>query len=261
MKIPIINRLVPSVRKRVARVFWPGGWGLVRRDGVLYLINAHSRTNYDKYLLLREEIQEPEQRAFLLKIITERKCDMFIDIGANYGLYTASVALQTDCPSIVAYEPSQRSYDRLRANLRVNHLTGTGRVATHMLAISDRNGAVQFVDGPAGDDFISKVVEDECNGYSVPAARLDDALPLKGHRIALKIDVEGHELAAFAGMKSLLRSNDCFLQVECWKDNAAPFIAAMEAEGYRLLHRISDDHYFAMEAIAPFDRARDEGPM
>ena len=50
---------------------------------------------------------------------------------------------------------------------------------------------------------------------SVPSVRLDDELPLKGHRIVFKIDIQYHELTALQGMKSLLRDNDCFLQVEC----------------------------------------------
>jgi hypothetical protein len=46
-------------------------------------------------------------------------------------------------------------------------------------------------------------------------------------------------------MTALLRSNRCVLQVECFARNAPSFIAAMDALGYRLLHRIDDDHYFA----------------
>jgi hypothetical protein len=49
-------------------------------------------------------------------------------------------------------------------------------------------------------------------------------------------------------MKSLLHSNDCFLQVECWPENAPAFIAAMKAERYHLVHRIDDDYYFAKSA-------------
>ena len=45
-------------------------------------------------------------------------------------------------------------------------------------------------------------------------------------------------------MKSLLRNNDCFLQVECWNTNASSFIEAMKSEGYKLVHRIDDDCYF-----------------
>jgi hypothetical protein len=70
-------------------------------------------------------------------------------------------------------------------------------------------------------------------------------LPLTGHRIAVKMEVLFHELAALRGMKALLHNNDYFLQVECVDGDAAPFIDAMQAEGYRLLYRIEIDHYFA----------------
>lgn len=240
----MLKRLVPSIRKRTARLLWPDGRGIVRREGVLYLVNANSRNYYDKHILLWGT-GERQQRAFLLQNVSQRKCDTFIDIGANYGLYAASVALQTDCATIHAYEPGKRSYDRLRANLLINDLTN--RIATYMLAISDHSGPVQLARGPDDNDFTAKIVADG-SGDPVDAARLDDLLPLKEHRIALKIDIEGHELAARDGMKSLLRSNDCFLQVECWPVNAAPFIEAMRAEGYNLLHRIDDDHYFARAA-------------
>jgi FkbM family methyltransferase len=168
----------------------------------------------------------------------------FLDVGANFGTYAAYVALQTGCSTIFAYEPDKRSYDRLRAHLLINGLTE--KVQTRMVAVSNHNGTVPFARAPTNNDFLSKVGEDG-SGFSVPAVRLDDELPMNGHRIALKIDVEGHELSALEGMKSLLRANDCFLQVECWQENAPPFIAAMKAEGYHLLHRISDDHYFARE--------------
>jgi hypothetical protein len=60
-----------------------------------------------------------------------------------------------------------------------------------------------------------------------------------------KIDVEGHELAALRGAESLLRSNDCFLQIEAWPENAAALKAYMENLGYRCLDVIEEDYYFA----------------
>jgi FkbM family methyltransferase len=241
----MLKRLAPSIRKRLTRLLWlPSGQGVVRRDGILYLLNLEKSHWYDKHILLWG-VGEPEQRAFFLDNIRRRQCDTFIDIGANFGTYAACVAMQTTCTTIMAFEPNNRAYDRLRTHLLINGLTE--KVRTRMLAVSNHNGSVPFIRGPSNNDGISKVSETGSDGYSVPAVRLDDELPLTGHRIALKIDIEGHELAALEGMKSLLRANDCFLQVECWKDNAVPFIAAMQEQGYSLLHRIAEDHYFAKE--------------
>jgi hypothetical protein len=38
-KNPGSQRLVPNVRKRTARLLWPNGRGVVRRDGVLFLLD------------------------------------------------------------------------------------------------------------------------------------------------------------------------------------------------------------------------------
>jgi FkbM family methyltransferase len=237
----MLKRLAPSIRKRMARLLWPNGRGIVRRDGVLYLLNLQSQNWYDTQILYWGA-PESEQRAFLVENIRRRDCDTFLDIGANFGMYAACVALQTDCSTIIAYEPDKRSYDRLRANLLINGLTE--KVQTRMAAVSDHTGTIPFKLGPVNDASASEVGEDG-SGYSVPSARLDDELTLKGHRIAFKIDIQFHELTALQRMLALLRENDCFLQVECVEDYAAPFIVAMQAQGYSLLHRIEIDYYFA----------------
>jgi FkbM family methyltransferase len=233
----MLKRFVPSIRKRLAHLTWPNGRGVICRDGVLYLINMKSGNWVDKEILVNGGL-EPDQRAYLLAHIRQRQCGIFLDIGANFGTYAACVALQTDCRTIIAYEPDRRGYDQLRAHLLINGLGDL--VQTRLVAVSDHNGTVPFMHG-AGSNYGD-------GGDTVPAVRLDDELPLSGQRIALKIDVEGHELAALQGMKSLLRNNDCFLQVECWKENAATFVGAVAAEGYRFLHQIGDDHYFGREA-------------
>jgi FkbM family methyltransferase len=239
MKMPVLKRIVPSLRKHYARLMWPKGRGVVRREGVLYLLNLGSENWVDKNILLWGGL-DPRQRAFLIQEMTRRQCDTFFDIGANFGTYAACVALQTHAGMIIAYEPDPRAYDRLLTHLLMNGLRD--RVQTRRAAVSDRNGVVPFICGQGGNDSSSKVGE---GGSTVPAVRLDDEWPLKSRRIALKIDVEGHEMAALDGMKTLLRDNDCFLQVECWNENAQPFIAGMGAIGYRTINRIDLDYYFA----------------
>jgi FkbM family methyltransferase len=237
----MLKRLAPAIRKRIAHLTWPKGRGIAHRDGVLYLLNLHSQNWYDKQILYWGA-PEREQRALMIGNIRDRQCGTFLDIGANFGMYAASVALQTDCSTVIAYEPDRRSYDRLRANLLINGLTE--KVQTRMAAVSDHSGTVPFKLGPDNDASASEVGDDG-SGYSVPCVRLDDELSPTGQRIALKMDVQFHELAALQGMTALLRNNDCFLQVECVGDCAPAFIAAMQDHGYSLLYRVEIDYYFA----------------
>jgi hypothetical protein len=73
----MLKRLAPTIRKRMARLLWPNGRGIVRRDGVLYLLNLQSESEnwYDKHILLWGA-GEPEQRAFFLDSIRRRDCDV-----------------------------------------------------------------------------------------------------------------------------------------------------------------------------------------
>lgn len=232
--------LIRSFRKRLAWILWPTGHGVVRRDGALFLVNL--RNWAEKTLVVKRTAFETEQVAYLIENIKRRDCDVFLDIGANMGAYSIFVALRTDCKKIIAFEPDVRSFDRLRANALLNGKSGA--IEARRVAVSSANGVVPFTYGPDSFDAISKV-EGGPEASSVPAVRLDDALPLTGQKIALKIDIEEHERVALEGMKNLLQKNKCFIQMECFDKNLEPVQAMMESFGYQLVHEIGFDRYFA----------------
>jgi FkbM family methyltransferase len=239
-RLPIVKRLIPSLRKRAAGILRPHGYGVVKRFGALFLVNF---TYWADRGVTTHGVVERDQILYLLAEIRRRQCQIFVDVGANMGIYTIYVARETECRKLLAFEPEQRGYDQLRANLLINGLSE--RVESRQAAVSDRNGRVPFEPGSPTHNVLSKVSSAPDASRSVPAVRLDDALFAVDQRIALKIDIEGHERAALEGMTQILAENDCFLQVECWPDNAAGFVAAMSARGYRLVHKIDVDHYFA----------------
>jgi hypothetical protein len=90
----------------------------VRRDGALFLRDLNNW--YDK-VVLKWGPGEPERRIYLLDNIRRRECDTFLDVGANFGSYTAFVTLCTKATTI-AYEPDRRSYARLRTRLLLNRM-------------------------------------------------------------------------------------------------------------------------------------------
>ena len=241
-RLPLLKRLLRSLRKKYAQYIRPHAYAVVKRHGVLFLVNF---TDWADRGITTLGVVERDQLIHLLEQIRRRQSTVFLDIGANLGTYAMFVARETACRRIVAYEPDMRVYDQLRANLLLNDLRD--RIETRTVAVSDRNGSVGFEPGPDTHDVLSKVVEDGSAKVSVTAVRLDDDLPCKGERIAIKLDIEGHEVAALAGMQRTLAENDCFLQVECWPQNADAVIAAMAAQGYGLKHQIAVDHYFAKD--------------
>ncbi len=89
LKLPIVKRLVPSLRKRVVPLIWPRGWKVAEVEGALFLVNYFSFTDR---VIGFDKNWELEQLHYFLSEIRTRKPDIFLDIGAYGALYAILVA-------------------------------------------------------------------------------------------------------------------------------------------------------------------------
>ncbi len=81
------------------------------------------------------------------------------------------------------------------------------------------------------------------NDITIKAMALDSMFNFVGRNIAIKIDVEGHEVEAFKGMVNLLSRNKVLLQVEILSHNIDTFYY-LHDNGYRCIFYMGDDFYF-----------------
>ncbi|HEV8014664.1 MAG TPA: FkbM family methyltransferase [Stellaceae bacterium] len=243
-QLPVLKRLVRSLRKRRAELSAPAKYRLVKRDGAMFLVNYR---DWADRMAIIHGLVERAQIDYLIGQIAARGCEVFLDIGAHMGSYAMMVALRTRCAKIVAIEPDPQNFAHLQANLLVNGLLD--RVESRAVAITDSDGTVPFARSPQTHDVWSRISDaSRAATMVVPAARLDSLLPLSGQAIALKIDIEEHELRALGGMSQLLRNNRCFMQVECFDAALPDFTAAMAVLGYAMIRSIGHDRYFAPRA-------------
>ncbi len=238
-RLPVFRRLIPSLRKRTAAFTWAGDFKVVRSNGAAFLVNF--RNYVDRQIAFYGDY-ETAQHDYFLGEMDRRGCDVFIDVGANIGLYSVLVARRPQPPRIVAFEPDPRNYDQFRANLLINGVTAA--VETHRLAVSNR-ASVAFRMASATSTGESRVDPTDPEAVGLPAVRLDEFLPLSGKTIFIKIDIEGHELAALTGMAGLLRANRCFLQVECFAERLGQVTAFLNQTGLTRRHEIESDRFFA----------------
>ena len=88
---------------------------------------------------------EPETRSFLDAFL--RPGDVFLDVGANVGLYTIAAArIVGNAGRVHAFEPCSQTFSRLEENVLLN---GFGNVSCHRLALSDSNAEAQLEIGRA----------------------------------------------------------------------------------------------------------------
>lgn len=179
-----------------------------------------------------------------LQYFTERcrsfKPNLFIDVGANIGMYSCILLKAGVVPRAIAFEPDVKNRAQLAANLLMNGLLGAVDVRPH--AAGDTEGQFNLLPG-ATDGGFSRITEQaEAGSYVVDVLPLDDVLPVAGQRIAIKIDVEGFEYKVLRGMKNLLRQNKCLVQIECFEP--AELMEFMRSEGYRLARDFLPNYVF-----------------
>ena len=205
----------------------------VKRGGIHYFIRNRKVGGG----ILSNGHWEPRQVVYFFNETRRRGAEIFFDIGAHFGFYSMLAAKTGDFASIHSFEPQPKMYLDLVENIRANNFGSL--VSPHNLAISETDGEVLMVGG-----IVQKAANAEDAGMAVQAAALDSKFNYEGRNIAMKIDVDTHEIAALKGMPNLLSRNRVFLQVEIGDMACYDYLVA---RGFRCIHHISQDFYFVNE--------------
>ena len=154
--------------------------------------------------LLVDGRYEPETEDFISTHLSAG--DVFVDAGANIGVFTVSAARKVGPRGrVLAVEPSPAVFPYLEQNIRLNHLEN---VLPLRLALSDgTHDRVPFYTAPASHFGMGALAPqfhtEPCSVVtkSLDEVVADNALPFVS---VLKVDVEGHEFAVFRGARKLL---------------------------------------------------------
>ena len=257
------NRIRKGLHNRAwlrNRARWDGIRGtsksLVRSLGGGVRLNLYGDSKLCEMLFFDQF--EPETRCFLDAYL--RPGDVFLDIGANVGLYTIAAARIVGAGGEVhAFEPCSQTFSRLEENVRLNGLRG---VSCHRLALSDSNAEAQLSIAKDGFDAwnsLGKPYMGEPGGHeTVQTVMLDSFVShhrLDGRITAMKIDVEGWENQVLAGAERLLSApNAPALCVE-FTEEAAQLAGSSCAALYQTLERLGFQMFTVgdtPESVVPF---------
>lgn len=159
---------------------------------------------------------------FLSIIPTDK---LVLDIGANFGIMTVSLAKKAVNGHVYSFEPIPENAKALKRLARHYKLTN---VTVFEHALGNEPGEIKMILPVINNTKIhglSHVVDDdnihEGEFFTVPVKRLDDIAELKEAKAigAIKIDVENFEYEVFTGGKELLLKHKPLMLCEIWNNN------------------------------------------
>ncbi len=191
--------------------------------------------------------------------------DVAVDVGANKGAYLPSLARAVPGGRVVAFEPQPSLAAYLE---RACAAAGLRNVVVEAIGISDRDGSLPLAvrgDGTPSQDasFEPGGAHDRAGlgrAVEVPVRTLDGYFADEPARVAaVKVDVEGHELAVLRGAARLLAEHRpllvCEIEARHRPDgNVDRVLDWLRAAGY-------DGHFVRRGRLVPieeFDPDRDQ---
>ena len=188
---------------------------------------------------------EATEREFVNHFL--RPGDVFVDVGANIGLFTLIAASRVGpTGKVIAFEPTSKIYERLVGNVRLNRLRNVDCVRS---ALSDHTGELDLLQSVDGFDAWNSFAGPTKGQSALPERvgviewdRYAEVHRLSGKVTMMKIDVEGWESRVLTGGREMLsRSDSPVLQVE-FTDDAAQAAGSscralyefLESLGYRM---------------------------
>lgn len=179
----------------------------------LYKDSVLSRLIYDGF--------EKHETNYLSAVL--KKGDVFLDIGANIGLFSLLASkLVGEQGKIICFEPSTDVYSRLKENISSNNFTN---IDSRNIGLSDKKGELTFYTSknghdawnsfaPSQDDKLEKEIKVEVSTLDYELLDINKTL-IK----LVKIDVEGWEKFVLNGGRDFFVNFNPIVMVEFTEEN------------------------------------------
>ncbi len=181
---------------------------------------------------------------------------VFLDIGANQGLYTLAAAKNPRLVAAYAFEPVQTTFSLLEQNVKINAIQDRCRLVMKGIAEESRSDYISVPANHSGRASLANRAEfmqasDKQRIELIDARDLEGLVTEQEVPIAVKIDVEGLEMTVlrelfktgFAG-----RIREIFLEVnESWI-NPAELTALLVGSGFTKFTRVGEGRHYDLLA-------------
>lgn len=173
--------------------------------------------------VLYYRIHDYEELSFLGAYL--RRGDLFVDVGANVGVYSLW-ASEIEGVDVIAFEPSSLAHARAVENVGLNGLGD--RIQVLRKAVAACPGEVRLT---VGEDALNRITDDESDGSELVEQTTLDAELVARRPALIKIDVEGRELDVLRGGRAAILRHRPALLVEV--NDPAGLMDLLEELGYQ----------------------------
>lgn len=242
------------IQRRKTRFFFDGAFWMYEWDGMAL---PDSRkfgfySNHVRTLPARIKYYRDETEDCWFHIYKPKPGDVIVDVGAEIGSDTVTFSRAVGrAGKVVAIEAQPETFAKLQSTRRANRLANT--MLVHK-AVTDKPGEVRI---SADQDIQSNFLGDD--GDLVPGDTLDTILKDVPHISLLKMNIEGAERLAIAGMDETLRKTD-YLAIAChdfvarttgnpWFETKAQVTAYLEGKGFTVISREEDPREYARDHL------------
>ena len=247
IKIPILKRLIPSLGIRLLKILKKNR-GFFNIDGFKMYLDFLDPI--DRAIILNKTY-EIEEINILTKLIRNNSVTKFIDIGANCGFYSFQFAMEK--LDVFAFEPNSDALLKMNNTIDQNKNLES-KIKIYPFGLSNNNSIMQMRSmikyGYTQTGGSSVTIEKQSleNKYKIYEAKFkigDEILNFQNSNLAIKIDVEGHELNVLKGIQNLLKKNKCVLQIEIFKKNYHIVNSFLLENNFTLVDQIRENsNYF-----------------
>jgi FkbM family methyltransferase len=182
---------------------------------------------------------DADVKAYYQRVLTSSKRpDIFLDIGANYGL--SSLIFLAHGIETITFEPNPECINFFKRYCAENGCMPR----IECVALGEHDGQADLV-YPEHETWLGSTNTDTAERLRSTNPLLRCTVPLKpldfysnelsGKHLLIKIDTEGSELAIIRGAKRILLESKCAVIFEAWnKDARSPLFALLSDWGYSI---------------------------
>ncbi len=186
-----------------------------------FTLNTYDNGDFTStWFRLYRSYENPTKRALLSHCTPN---SIFLDLGANMGLFTIGIPHIRRDMCAIGIEPNPLTHQMLAQSIRDNGLQD--RVYTFEIAAGEADGEAQFFTNLENSGDSGMAIEGVAQSVTVQVRQLDRYEPLLSLLTRLnrkiscvKMDIQGTEVLALRGMREILRQHQPALIIELAED-------------------------------------------